>query len=47
MRSASNNGLAEKAPFAYQEVDRVVEIVERAGLARRAAEFAPLGVLKG
>jgi tRNA-splicing ligase RtcB len=47
VRSASNKGLAEEAPFAYKDVDAVVDIVERAGLARRVARLVPLGVVKG
>jgi tRNA-splicing ligase RtcB (3'-phosphate/5'-hydroxy nucleic acid ligase) len=47
VRSPSNKGLAEEAPFAYKDVERVVEVVERAGLARRVAQLAPLGVVKG
>jgi tRNA-splicing ligase RtcB len=47
VRSASNKGLAEEAPFAYKDVDRVVEVVERAGLARRVARLVPIGVVKG
>jgi tRNA-splicing ligase RtcB len=47
VRSPSNKGLAEEAPFAYKDVDAVVEVVERAGLARRVARLVPLGVIKG
>jgi tRNA-splicing ligase RtcB len=47
VRGASNKGLAEEAPFAYKPVDRVVEVVERAGLAARVAELRPIGVVKG
>ena len=47
VRSPSNRGLAEEAPFAYKEVDRVVSVVERAGLAARAARLRPIGVIKG
>ena len=47
VRCASNRGLAEEAPFAYKEVDKVVEIVERAGLAVRVARLRPIGVVKG
>jgi tRNA-splicing ligase RtcB len=47
VRSPSNRGLAEEAPFAYKDVERVVEIVERAGIARRVAQLVPLGVIKG
>lgn len=47
VRSASNRGLAEEAPSAYKDVDRVVEVVERGGLAGRVARLYPLGVVKG
>jgi tRNA-splicing ligase RtcB len=47
VRGASNQGLAEEAPFAYKDVERVVEVVERAGLAARVAELRPIGVVKG
>ena len=47
VRCPSNAGLAEEAPFAYKDVDRVVEVVEHAGLARRVARLVPLGVVKG
>jgi tRNA-splicing ligase RtcB (3'-phosphate/5'-hydroxy nucleic acid ligase) len=47
VRSASNKGLAEEAPFAYKQVERVVEVVEHADLARRVAQVTPLGVVKG
>ena len=47
VRCPTPKGLAEEAPFAYKDVDRVVEVVERAGLARRVAKLRPLGVVKG
>ena len=47
VRCPSNSGLAEEAPFAYKDVERVVAVVERAGLARRVAQLRPLGVVKG
>jgi tRNA-splicing ligase RtcB len=47
VRSPSNKGLAEEAPIAYKDVERVVEIVERAGLSRRVAQLVPIGVVKG
>jgi tRNA-splicing ligase RtcB len=39
--------LAEEQPEAYKDVDRVVDVVHRAGLARRVARLTPLGVVKG
>jgi len=47
VRSPSARGLAEEAPFAYKDVDRVVGVVERAGLCERVARLRPLGVVKG
>lgn len=40
-------GLAEEAPFAYKDVDRVVEVVARAGIARKVARLRPVAVVKG
>jgi tRNA-splicing ligase RtcB len=47
VRCPSNKGLAEEAPFAYKDVERVVEVVEQAGLARRVVRLVPIGVVKG
>jgi tRNA-splicing ligase RtcB (3'-phosphate/5'-hydroxy nucleic acid ligase) len=47
VRCPSNRGLAEEAPFAYKAVEKVVAVVERAGLAARVAELRPAGVVKG
>ncbi|HSI98396.1 MAG TPA: RtcB family protein [Gaiellaceae bacterium] len=47
VRCPSPKGLAEEAPFAYKDVDRVVRVVERARLARRVARLVPIGVVKG
>jgi tRNA-splicing ligase RtcB len=43
----SNSELAEEAPDAYKDVDRVVDVVAGAGLARKVARLVPLGVVKG
>jgi len=47
VRAGSANGLAEEAPFAYKDVSRVVEVVERAGIGRRLARLEPIAVIKG
>ncbi len=47
VRCPSNKGLAEEAPFAYKDIERVVEVVERARLARRVVRLVPIGVVKG
>lgn len=47
VRCPSNAELAEEAPYAYKDVERVVDVVHRAGLARKIARLRPLGVVKG
>ncbi|MDX1658737.1 MAG: RtcB family protein [Nitriliruptorales bacterium] len=47
VRPGSEGDLAEEAPYAYKDIDAVVETCERAGLARRVARLRPLGVVKG
>jgi tRNA-splicing ligase RtcB len=47
VRAGSMAGLAEEAPAAYKDVDRVVAVVHGAGLARRVARLTPLAVIKG
>ena len=46
-RARSWKGLAEEQPDAYKDVDLVVEVVHRAGLARKVARMRPIGVVKG
>jgi len=47
VRAGSMAGLAEEAPAAYKDVDRVVEVVHAAGIARKVAQLRPLAVIKG
>jgi tRNA-splicing ligase RtcB len=47
VRCPSLEELAEEAPYAYKDVDRVVDVVHRAGLARNVARLAAMGVIKG
>ena len=47
VRCHSNSELAEEAPHAYKDVDRVVDVVDRMGLARKVARLKPMGVIKG
>jgi tRNA-splicing ligase RtcB (3'-phosphate/5'-hydroxy nucleic acid ligase) len=36
-----------EAPIANKDVERVVDVVARAGLARRVARLVPIGVVNG
>jgi tRNA-splicing ligase RtcB len=47
VRCPSSSELAEEAPSSYKDVERVVEVVHRVGLARKVARLKPLGVVKG
>jgi tRNA-splicing ligase RtcB len=40
-------GLAEEQPAAYKDVNLVVDVVQRAGLASKVARLRPIGVVKG
>ncbi len=46
-RAHSRAGLAEEHSDAYKDVSIVVDVVERAGLAKKVARLRPLGVVKG
>jgi RNA-splicing ligase RtcB len=46
-RARSWRGLAEEQPAAYKDVDLVVEVVHKAGLASKVARLRPIGVIKG
>jgi len=47
IRSPSFRGVAEEAPDAYKDVNAVVEVADKAGLARKVAKLAPLVCIKG
>ena len=47
VRAATPDVAAEEAPEAYKDVSQVVDSVEMAGIARKAARLRPLGVVKG
>lgn len=47
IRCDSDSGLAEEAPEAYKDVEDVVDVVEKAGLAKKVARLKPIAVMKG
>jgi tRNA-splicing ligase RtcB len=47
VRAGSMPGLAEEAPIAYKDVDRVVDVVDGAGIAKKVARIVPVAVIKG
>ena len=47
VRSPSMRGVAEEAPGAYKDVDKVVDIADAAGLARKVVRLEPIICIKG
>jgi len=47
VRARGKKILLEEAPDAYKDIDRVVSVVEKAGISSRVARLTPLGVIKG
>jgi tRNA-splicing ligase RtcB len=47
IRAGSLPGLAEEAPQAYKDVDEVIEVVVKAGIAAKVARLTPVVVIKG
>ena len=47
VRARSWRGLAEEQPAAYKNVDHVVDVVDKAALAKKVARMRPIGVVKG
>jgi tRNA-splicing ligase RtcB len=46
-RARGHKGLAEEQPAAYKDVDQVVDVVEKAGIAAKVVRLRPVGVIKG
>ena len=47
VQAGSLSGLAEEAPAAYKDICEVVGTVVSAGIARKVAKLAPVGIMKG
>jgi tRNA-splicing ligase RtcB len=47
VKSETKAGILEEIPEAYKDVDEVVDVVHRAGLAKKVARLVPMGVIKG
>ena len=42
-----HKGVAEEQPAAYKDVNEVVDVVHRAGIAKKVVRMRPIGVIKG
>lgn len=47
VRSPSSRGIAEEAPGAYKDVSGVVDLADRAGLAKKVCRLKPMICIKG
>ena len=47
VHASTPNVLSEEAPDAYKDVDDVIDLTEKAGLARPVVRLNPLSVIKG
>ena len=47
VKCRSMRGIAEEAPFAYKNIDEVIEVIHQAGLSKKIARLIPLAVIKG
>jgi len=47
IKAASHRGISEEAPGAYKDVDAVISVSDKAGIAKKVARLVPIGVLKG
>ena len=47
VQTGSMADLAEEAPFAYKDIDQVIEVVHTAGIAKKVARLKPCVVIKG
>lgn len=47
IQTGSMADLTEEAPFAYKDVDDVIEVVHQAGIAKKVARLKPCVVIKG
>ncbi|MFP4112640.1 MAG: RtcB family protein [Candidatus Woesearchaeota archaeon] len=47
LKARSLKGISEEAPQVYKDVDEVVKVSDKAGLAKLVARLKPIGVIKG
>jgi tRNA-splicing ligase RtcB len=47
IKAHTHKGVAEEAPGAYKDVERVAEVAERVGLSQRVARLRPIACVKG
>jgi tRNA-splicing ligase RtcB len=47
IKALTKNGIVEETPLAYKDVDSVVNVSDKLGIATKVAKLVPMGVIKG
>ncbi len=47
IKALTKNGIVEETPLAYKDVDAVVNVSDKLGIATKVAKLVPIGVIKG
>jgi tRNA-splicing ligase RtcB len=47
VKALTKEGIVEETPYAYKDVDAVVNVSHSLGIATKVARMVPLGVIKG
>ena len=47
IKSLTRDGVVEETPEAYKNVDSVVDVSHKLGIATKVARLVPIGVIKG
>lgn len=47
IRSMTSNGIIEETPYAYKDVDKIVDVSHNLNIATKVARLVPIGVIKG
>jgi tRNA-splicing ligase RtcB len=47
VKSLTHTGIVEETPQAYKDVDKVVDVSHKLGIATKVAKLVPIGVIKG
>ena len=43
----TSNGIIEETPYAYKDVDKIVDVSHNLNIATKVARLVPIGVIKG
>ncbi len=47
LKTKNKEGAVEEAPYAYKDIEEVIQSISKSGLSQRVARLKPIGVIKG